>query len=410
MKGTLFRNGPQLADSAIDEAGPLESATSDISAAKGGKNGRFTLTPRVSDACYLQTSMKKVPLDFSGLGRTAVLSVLVLSIASAQELGQGGDEALRERFVQEAPARWEEYARLSEGLQGVLSVLHTGTLNDYQYQSLMEYKTNGRGTVLKVGTKHSLKGNVEKEDEEVFGLNPGYGFTLSRKSPSSPWVLTNLFELGNKNQLGRVTFRINDYLACVSSGVRLDNEPLAEVLRKPGFRIGHCRKVRRDSEELVDVTFTYSKEEANRKKRTLNGTVVFDPNRYWCLRSGDIQVTGDFVSGSQKIQVTQSDNAGALPPVSRVCESDGDWISSAGSRNRQRIRYEVTLSQPTRLPSDREFTLSAFGLPEPPGLGRAPTPWYLWAAVLGFVCLGLAVFLRWRARRAERVTASRSTA
>jgi hypothetical protein len=341
--------------------------------------------------------MRSLSLLRSRLGLHEVVSALVLAVGFQQGLGQDRDGALQQRLVQEAPFRWEEYARLSGELQGVLSVSHAGTLNAYRYNSRMDYKTNGRGKTLKVATKDVRNGKVEQEDEEVFGFNPRYAFTLRRKSPSSPWILTDLLDLSSSTDLGRVAFRLNDYLACVSYAVRLDSEPLAEVLRKPAFRIGHCRKVERDGEELMEVTFTYSKEQANRKRRNLKGRLLFDPSRYWCLRSGDVEVTGDTLSGTRKIRVTQSDHAGESLPFFRVFEADGDWVSPAGWSNQQRIRYEVTLSQPTHLPPDEDFTLSAFGLPEPPGLeGRRPTPWYLWLGLAGIVCLALGISLRRR--------------
>lgn len=49
---------------------------------------------------------------------------------------------------------------------------------------------------------------------------------------------------------------------------------------------------------------------------------------------------------------------------------------------------------------ESEFTLSAFGLPEPPGIEwKKPFPWYLVFAGIGIVCLGIFFFLRSRAQR-----------
>ena len=54
---------------------------------------------------------------------------------------------------------------------------------------------------------------------------------------------------------------------------------------------------------------------------------------------------------------------------------------------------------------DTDFTLSAFGLPEPPGLEwKRPTPWYLWVGLAGIVCLALGVGGRWLK---QRMTASK---
>jgi len=58
-----------------------------------------------------------------------------------------------------------------------------------------------------------------------------------------------------------------------------------------------------------------------------------------------------------------------------------------------------------RAAPEAEFTLSAFGLPEPTWLAKTPTPWYWWIALAGIVCLGLASLFRWLARRARRTAA-----
>jgi hypothetical protein len=42
-----------------------------------------------------------------------------------------------------------------------------------------------------------------------------------------------------------------------------------------------------------------------------------------------------------------------------------------------------------------EFTLSAFGLPEPPGIPVERSRLYLWIALAGIFCLGIAALIRW---------------
>ena len=51
------------------------------------------------------------------------------------------------------------------------------------------------------------------------------------------------------------------------------------------------------------------------------------------------------------------------------------------------------------VPKER-FRLTYYGLPEPPGLGKSPTRWPIWATLAGIICLGLAAALfLWKARR-----------
>jgi hypothetical protein len=319
-------------------------------------------------------------------------------------VSQEGDEALKRRFLREAPPQWEEYDRVSRELQGVLAFSGTDSLQNSQDDSRLEYKTNGRGTVLRIFGKTKSKGKANPQHDEVYGFNPRYAFELRRKAVEAPWVLTKHLERRTGTDLGRATTRINSYLTCINFGVRCGytREPLAELVRKPDFRVGSCRKVQKDGEELVEVAFTYSFTEGPKKWRTnLKGKLLFDPRQYWCWRSGDIQVTGDTINGTLKLRGTQSNKGDELPPLSRVWESEGDWVfPMAGVRNRKKLRYEATLSRPAELPADEEFRLSAFGLPEPVGVvWDKPTPTYVWLLAAAGVVGALAFGFRYLARR-----------
>jgi len=330
---------------------------------------------------------------------TPILCALLLLVVSQQAPAQDATE-LKQRFLQEAPARWKEYVRLSAELQGILSFSHTGTLNAYDYRRRSEYKTNGKAKVLKVKIKDVINGKVDRDDEEAVGFNTRYAFTVRRKSAASPWVLTSFFTLDSNADLGKVGFLLNDYLRSVNCAVMLESEALVDVLHKPEFQIGQCRKIQQDGEELVEVAFTYSKMDGNRK-RHLSGKLNFDPNRFWCVRSADIQATGEIISGTEKSRCTQSDARGGLPPLWRRYESEGNWTTAAGQKQLRKVSHEATLTQPGDVPPDEEFTLAAFGIPEPFGGAPKPSPWYLWLAVGGIICLGAgAVFRMLRQRSA----------
>jgi len=76
----------------------------------------------------------------------------------------------------------------------------------------------------------------------------------------------------------------------------------------------------------------------------------------------------------------------------------GDWSMEINST------YEFQVD-PSIDPPEREFTLSAFGLPEPPGVTwvqERRTPVYVWLLVAAGVLLTLALVFRWLARRLRR--------
>jgi hypothetical protein len=331
----------------------------------------------------------------------AVLAAACPLIRPLEGFGQQPTEALKQRLLAEAPARWEEYARRSEELQGVVSLVSTNTRNNFRQDTRTAYKTNGRSRLVITKLKDEANGKVEREYEEVFGYNPRYAFTLSRKSPDAPWVLTNYVEMREGVDLGQMGRRQStSYFGVVNKPVKFHMYFLVDLVRDSGFRIGECRQVQVDGRNLVEVAFTYNFTE-NNWKSNWKGKLLLDPERYWCCHSVDGVLKGDYVGGTLKHRNTQSDNAEDGLPLSRAWEYVGDWRSSNGEvTNRQTLKCEAQLSRPDTLPDDAEFTLSAFGLPEPVGVTwEKPSRTYLWILAAAGVSVALALGFRYLARR-----------
>src|SRR5262249_42250879 len=90
-------------------------------------------------------------------------------------------------------------------------------------------------------------------------------------------------------------------------------------------------------------------------------------------------------------------------PVPKRAVRQSHFVLDDGDTNRQEYRIDFDLSVPRRLPPEDEFTLPAFGLPEPPGAGRRTVlGTYLWVALAGVSCLTLGVVLQILRKRAGR--------
>jgi hypothetical protein len=347
-------------------------------------------------------SIRNVFFGFGGAVVLSALSALLLAVAPPQALSQDSDQMLRERFLQDAPARWEEYARLTGELQGSLSVV--AAVGDDKIIANAEYKTNGKSKLVKATRRKEGFGRKAVDiDEEVFAVNPQYAFILHRKSAEAPWALTELADLSHDTVPYQIDKFISRYLKYVMMGTRLDEEALPDVVRSSGFRVDRCHPIQRDGENLVEVAFTYTVEGSQGPTITQTGSLVFDPSRQWRLRSGDVQVRSEGVRRTEKIQVTETEPR-ASSPISRVYEVENEIASQGKPPSHQRVRSEATLSQPANLPADEEFTLSAFGLPEPPAI-RRHGPWYLWAAMAGLLCLGAGTILRYLKRQSAHPAA-----
>jgi hypothetical protein len=156
-----------------------------------------------------------------------------------------------------------------------------------------------------------------------------------------------------------------------------------------------------DENELVKIQCSYN---AGAERRTLSfdGSIVYDPAHYWVIAGYEGRIRQATANhGSSRIAVKVSNeyiytNDG-FPILKRIEKRIDNPEKSYTSVD----TYDFELSEGNV--DAKEFALSAFGLPEPAGLGgETATRWYLWAIVLGVSCLSVAALLRWRARKKER--------
>lgn len=332
-----------------------------------------------------------------GFGCVSVTAALALLVTLWPVMGQQHDEGLKARFLEEAPPQWVEYLERSRKSQGALSVSNSWTRDNVKFEASSEFKTNGKRKLLKTVTKESSKGKLKIDQEEVFAVNDRYAFTLRRKGTDSPWILTNLADLRREGIPERIVLRFEDYLRSITQELRLDlRELLSEAVQKPEFLVKYCRAVGPPGEDLVEVGFSWSRKAGDGTK-VESGLLVFDPNRYWCLRSAEVESRWDrpFIGrGTQKKRMMTPDPAKL--PFTRSCETENEtFIENDRTPVRLSCRFQATLSQPERLPANEEFTLSAFGLPEPTEFDER-APWYIWVGFAGVVLVLAAVVLRFR--------------
>lgn len=338
-----------------------------------------------------------------------LIALLVLAVQERPARAQEHNEAIKRQFLEAAPKRWTEYVRLAEMMQGKMTshMVESPSGNDV---GTVEFRTNGRGWLF---TTESLQ---EKEDrqnpieKEVFGANPKYAFQLRRTAPDAAWIVMRIVDL-SKEELPDRWRQLFDLAGVeVTSLIRLDAEPLSEIVQNPTFQVDRCQAVRREGEEFVEVAFAYERGVRPAARPGLvKGTILFDPKRFWCVRSADysVEFKNDerYQSGTGTWRLVDVGEASGSLPITRVCEWDRYFFQNTGHKDRLLYRTEFDIEVPNRLPGDEEFTLSAFGLPEPRGLEwKRPTPWYLWLGLAGIVCLALGVVIRKVTNRRTTVT------
>jgi hypothetical protein len=326
-----------------------------------------------------------------------------IAVFGALARGQENDLPLRDRFLQVAPKHWEEYVKRAKMLQGSFSFHLANSNGDTKVHNTYEMKMNGKEKLIKVSSEKMAKGKKDRQKVNVFGANTKYAFVLERKTDTEPWVVTQLVDLSRENLLPSIQQEFEMFERNIRELVSIQSVPLAKIVQQPEFRVVRCRRVVQGGEELVEITFVYP-HSLTEISTVHGGKLLLDPQRFWCLQSYEVQEKFSGGQGTQKYQVLAwAETDGDLPVPKRIAK-EGNY-SGEGKSNKQVVHLEYDLSVPRQLPNSKEFSLSAFGLPEPPWLGRKElTPWYLWAALAGIICLSLAVLFRWLARRAKPTT------
>lgn len=236
-----------------------------------------------------------------------------------------------------------------------------------------------------VGVVETAKGN--QWEGEAFGKNDRYRFQLRRNSREQPWVIVALtHEPGNDVQ-ARWIPQTAMYPLMVNA-VALD-----ELSRHPVFQVTGVQKD--SSAGLVDVRFRISDPSARMSDgaqiKFTGGRVSLDPTRSW------LPVRTEVMWASGTGRVRDARDFQTETEVSYPTKLVGAEVSGDGSASEADFKETVEKVQLGGSVPYREFTLSAFGLPEP--AGSRGIPGYVWLAVISVVLLAVGAVLRTRARR-----------
>jgi hypothetical protein len=314
------------------------------------------------------------------------LGFAVFGVARGQD--RDDDLGLRERFLSEAPLRWEEYSQRIKNVQGSFSFKYFYALGDLRGETSFQFKMNPKAMLINISRESATAGKLDKMIA-VFGANPSYAFGLQRKDTASPWIVTQLVDVRNGSLPSGIPPYFEDYQRGINDLMRLFTETLPEVTRNPQFHLLRCRKVFRGDEELVEVLFDYSHDPGQTGNPIQRGTLLLDAQRFWSLRSYEAESKGADFTGTIKHEVLELGQTEQSLPVPKRAVELGESVDKAGNRNKREFHFSYDLHEPRRLPSDEEFTLSAFGLPEPGG-GQWPKrsiPIFVWVALAGAICL-----------------------
>ncbi|MBI1915383.1 MAG: hypothetical protein HYS12_11700 [Planctomycetes bacterium] len=347
----------------------------------------------------------------------------VVALVAALILGPAGavcgqeSSSLKERFLTEAPKAWEDYWAFAERLSGTHTWQSTHT------------EPNGK-VFLTTTWKYQVK---QKDDHRLFAVevvegsgslptrveaaNPRYAFQLTRPEGKTDWILSKL-DLkvldGSTVSLGGLSLRelIREQ---ISGHFVAERHTLAYLIRRPTFKVLRASAVTRDGRELVRIDFDNAHPWVTPSERSKfpkkyppfdpvqSGSLLLDPDHSWCLAESEIveewmkpDNSGPFRRPVKYIYEYR-EGTDRFPILTRI-------VTQAKRNPELNVRgweflFEFDLRESPE-PEDEEFTLTAYGLPEPVGmeLPRRSRAW-LWFGLAAVAVLGVGFLFRRAARR-----------
>jgi hypothetical protein len=298
---------------------------------------------------------------------------------------------LSQRFITEAPSSWAKYLEFCGKLQGTVRT---------DWQNLKRKERNFRATRKISQNARCAIQSVEvlssRGTEEVVAVaNARYGFRL--KKLNGNWLLDRLNPQPDVDIDGLSVRRVVSNWTAMP--VYCYDFFLVDMVKDSRFSIASCQEVNKDHESLIQVVFNFPNP-INPKKFVTpiqSGSLLLDPRRYWSVREyvANCKWLGNRVGRYNAVYSYDEGPQGF--PIVRTMSSTLKMVPDDGSGIID--KHEFVLEVPNKLPDDAEFTLSAFGLPEPAGF-QTRTPWYIWAFSLGLLSIAAGVGLAWYRRRA----------
>jgi len=307
------------------------------------------------------------------LVRYSSMIVVILSIA----MRAAGDTTadIKRRIIAELPAASSQYSdRLLEYQWTSETVTKDLTTNVIVAKNEIRLRHNAnRGLFVLTPDPSSSKDPIEAR-----GVNTRYAFVL-RKAQGKDWVLHDFHDLAG-GPSSSIYYRGLDQLARGPYGIG-QAIWLPDVVAQREFEIREAAEQSIDSRRLIRVTFVFKK---TSDPVTHSGYVIFDPERFWLMTEVEHRMATSKNSLTNKTKYEY--------------ELDGDFpLHSRAVTIQSSSRFPGLLSEMSSTfrhrrekATESEFTLSAFGLPEPLGVEwESPTRRYVLflAGGLGFIVL-----------------------
>ncbi len=170
---------------------------------------------------------------------------------------------------------------------------------------------------------------------------------------------------------------------------------LENLAAQPNFKIVATSNIEKNGRKLVQVEFTNIHPLEHDETNVQKGVLVLDPNAFWCIASGEIESLHSDGTQINSISNEYKISSDGVPVPIRTTHHYR--VISGESKGKDSVaEIESSLQRMNPPVSDSEFTLSAFGLPEPASNFQFPVSLSVALAILGVVLVSMALYIRRR--------------
>jgi hypothetical protein len=354
---------------------------------------------------YLSSGHPRLGFHFGFLTLAAVF--FAQHLASNPCFGQGV-ASWKDRLKNEAPVKWDEYLVAGKYLQGSCETtsVHVYAGKEVKETWRTDARQSERGAVVTVQPPSGVRTRGRTD-----AINSKYAFRLERKTADSPWFISELgldVSKGYQLDIWSPDARIQLYFLAAALTFSGTQEYLPAMVKDADFSVEKTTQVQMAERELVRFDFRYRPKELperefkGRKFGGWNpirgGWVTLDPERYWVICDYEVSVEWqDQSTGIMAGALSYQKEDNGFPTLSTI-ERRYEGITKKGIATKRTDKEQFKLTHQKM--DEREFTLSAFGLPEPMGVSwTRPTRWWLWIALTAFGTFGLGVVVKIVKRR-----------
>lgn len=336
--------------------------------------------------------------NISRYGPTDAIRVfLILMVGAACPFTTVGESyAQQSLFTKDVIQKWKEFESFSRTIQGTKRETFTSTAiaQNQPQRSSVSYKQNPECVLLSAPV---FKVSGATSTRNWILVNSRYKARITTDDSDPNQVVLKTYEPNSAKGSSNPEF--DDLFSVLAPHFSYQNIRLSQLVTKESFKVQKISKSSRDGYELIQVDFSF--DDKNQGVQS-SGSLYLDPGHCWCIRRiSDSYVKmlkgKPFLKFQQSVDYQISDHPSGFPLIKHESRHAQGYSGKEKVESTNKIDYEWEIND--HVP-DSEFTLTAFGLPEPVGVTwEKPTPWYLWFLAAAGGCFVLTVLFRYLSRR-----------